>query len=1175
MSIGLNMNQARVQLAERQKNFKMDELGGERAITLGEGNRIVKAEIMSARSHPQHKPHKANTGLEGVFKAIIDKCDWWHSAGKLRRAQDAIEANLGRMAGKFVNLQTLAGKSRLSPDIAHEKNLLIEGITKELNAFETEIKSLVRSYGLDHNESESLFLQRLINGLKKHNPNALNCLKAAVTVMATMPDDNLVDPEHKALVVKFKGMLHLNMPDVVLEPVDQRTGLQKLGDVFKGLFGTKEQRVGEHLRQKLNGLEQLCKTGAPEMEEFTDRLRSLREGIKPETKLTMEKFEAVREELDTIIGETIKRGKEIAQKALEMESAKMAGQLPVDKYQPQLVSAKEANRDLSKLFLYTNATLAQAKSLQTDVDKNMDGLIRNSIRSQDQSLEAPKGARSVAQIAVKSVNDMALKFVAARQELDGIESELSAITLARQLAAKGDTPPAGVDGNAWREACSVMTKHLLEAPGSLISQKDVPALTLIKANEARFTEGLEGVAVQRFEKLFTRLDATASFTVTVPKPSPRQIEEFKQTGKIRMREDAERFGKHMQEWKGSAPKTGIAKLDSRLAELRKPLTLDSAKLNELSLRSTLSELDGRILDIKSAYAYEIASVLSGIDGKEARLKQRTELFKALNTELQGLMRMEADLQGMINMHAMSKLASEGLGMLRQSCPEGVDRGAWESDCNSIVEYIMKHPHDIPGGETVALFDRLLERLNNSLATHSADQQKVDLYNTLADDLTIWKDWGFSVGMERDNLNNMGHMTDVLERASSMTTALIRISDMINLMQGSLIALTKAGFPHADELRSNLFEYTNKLMTYADVMSRTDEMSPKSIRNPEVLRIRQESEELLSKTIHSFFPAMEFLAEQEYRYMNNPSGFTVVQTQQITDLRDTMFNAYATLSDISRNVRTLGLDAVLGVSSVLGTTNLTQFDAESRDVAAIKETDKMMAFGKISLEVSENNPLTRVTNAIMQKSEAQMNFRILKSKEQQITKLFTHTRRMASALVEAKARGLDPAVARSIERLLGEHVLSPPEGLQLDRFITDVKTREAFIAKFGELHQALIQTFSTLQSFNLNVKSTQSQINMEAQEHLGGCAKIPGHPLDTNSLQRSLWVVASHDIDGIMSRILIESSMTKEPRWYDVSLSNDTLTFTPTDDKSGKGVFTAPVDYKNTRFPMGKAKKQTP
>ncbi len=1168
MSIGLNMTQAQARLMERQENFKMNELGGERAITIGRDNQIVKAEVMEAPRRPQHKPHEANKGLEGLFKATIDKCDWWHSAGKLRRTQDAIEVNLGRVAGKFVNLQTLAGKTGRSEEIAHEQSLLIAGIAEELSAFKTEIDSLVRSYGLNREGSESLFLQRLINGLKKDNPDALNSLRAAVAVMARMPGDNPVKRDHAALLTQFDTLLHANMPDVVVEPVDQRTGMQKLGDMFKALFGTKEQRVGQHLRQKLNGLEELCKTGVPEMEEFTDRLRSLREGIKPETELTMEQFDAVREELDTIIGETIRRGKEIAQKALEMEPAKMAGQLPVDKYQPQLVSAKEANRDLSTMFTYKNATLEQTKTVRSQVDEQVDGFIRNAIHNENKSLEAPKGARSVAQTAVKSVNDMTLKFVAARQELKSIESELSVITLARQLAAKGDTPPAGVDADTWREACSVMTKHLLEAPGSLISQKDVPALNLIKTNAAHFTQGLEGVAVERFEKLFIRLDATTLFMVTVPKPSQQQIEEFKQTGEIRMQEDAERFGKHMQEWQNSAPKTGIAGLDSRLAELRKPLTLNSGKLNELSLRSTLSELDARILDIKSAYSYEMASVLSGIGDKGARLDQRTKLLAALNTELQGLLRMEADLQGMINMRVMGQLASEGLDMLRQSCPEGVDRGAWESDCNAIVDFIMEHPHDIPDQETVAMFERLLDTLNKSLSTDSiADQQKVELYNRLKDDLNIWKDWGFSVGMERDGLNNMGHMSDVLESVSKMTTARIRISDMINLMQDSFIALTKAGLPHADELRSNLFEYTNKLMTYADLMSRTDEMSPTALRNAEVLRIRQESEELLSKTIHSFFPAMEFLAEQEYRYMDNPSGFTVAQTQQITDLRATMFNAYATLFDISRNVWTLGLDAARGVSHVLGAVNLSPLHAESRDAKAIKEIDKMMAFGKMSRVVSENNPLTRVTNAMMQESEAQLNVGILRGAEQQITKLFTQTRRLAAALVEAKARNLDPALARSIERLLSEHVLSPAEGLQLDRFIPDEKMRKDFISNFGELHQSLIQTFSTLQSFNLNVKSTQTRINIEAQNHLRECVDIPRHPVDTKALRKSLRVVASHDVDGKMSRILVESSLTKEPRWYDVSLSKDTLTFTPVDDKSGKGVFTAPVANGNARFPM--------
>ncbi|PKN41160.1 MAG: hypothetical protein CVU60_11985 [Deltaproteobacteria bacterium HGW-Deltaproteobacteria-18] len=1174
MSIGLNMNQAQDCLVRRQDGFKMNELGDERAITIGQKGQIVKAEIMDAPARPQHKPHKANTGLEGLFRATIDKCDWWHSAGKLRRTQDAIEVNLGRMAGKFVNLQALAGKSGLSDDVVKQKNLLIDGISKELSAFETEVDSLVRSYGLNREDTEKLFLQRLINGLKKDNPSALNSMKAAVAVVARMPDENPVTRDHGALVRQFDKLLHASLPDVVAEPVDQRSGLQKLGDVFKGLFGSKEQRVGQLLREKLNGLEQLCKTGAPEMEEFTDQLRLLREGLNPETELTMEKFDAVREELDTIIGATIKRGKEIAEKALETESAKMTGQLAVDKYQPQLVSAEEANRDLSKLFLYKNATLEQTKSLQSPLDEKADDLIRNYIRSQNQSPEMPVGARAVAQIAVNSVKDMTLKFVAAGQELKSIEVELSAITLARQLAAKGDKPPAGVDGNSWHEACSVMTRHLLEAPGSLISAKDVPALNLIKTHAAQFTEGLQGVAVQSFEKLFTRLDATTSFTVTVPKPSAQQIEKFKQTGEMRMQEDAERFGRHMQEYRNSAPKTGISELDNRLAELRTPLTLNPEKLDEASLRGTLSELAERITDIKAAYSYEMASALSGIDGKQARLDQRTKLFATLNTELQGLMRLEADLQGMINMHAMGQLASEGLDMLRQSCPEGVDRGAWESDCNAIVDFIMEHPHEIPGQETVAMFERLLDTLNKSLSTDSvADQQKVELYKSLKDDVNEWRDWGFTVGMGRDSLNNMGHMNEVLESVSKMTTARIRISDTINLMQDSFIALTKAGFSHADELRSNISEYTKKLMHYADTMSSNKEMTL------ELRGIRQEAQESLSKTIHSFFPAMEFLAEQEQAYLLNPDKFTVAQTQQITDLRATMLNAYSTVFDVARNVGTLGLDAARGVSDMLGVVDLTESavrlsdvdvsPAELREAAALEQVKIINECGQRSREVGVDNPLISVTGSMMEESKALMEFRIQMGKEQQITKLFTLTRDLAVALVDAKARNLDPAIAKSIERLFSEHVLSPGETTWLDHYIIPEGQKDAndFGVKFEKLHIAVIHAFSHIQARGLNVKSTQARINAEAQKHLTGCVEIAWHPLDTKSLRKSLRVVSSHDIDGKMSRILIDSSLTKEPRWYDVSLNKDTLTFTPTDDKSGKGVFTAPVANGNARFPM--------
>jgi hypothetical protein len=1176
MSISLNAAQALVHL--RQDDFKMNELGGERAITIGRDNQIVKAEIMDVPTRPQHKPHGANKGLEGLFKATIDKCDWWRSSGKLRRAQDAIEVNLGRVAGKFVNLQTLAGKTEVSQNIAHdEKTFLTDGITKELSAFETEIDSLVASYGLNREDSESLFFQRLINGLKKNNPDALNSLKAAVAVVANMPlsDDNPVMHDHGTLVRKFDTLLHKNMPDGVAEPVDQRTVSQKLGDVFKGLFGTKEQRVRESLHKNLNGLEQLCKTGGPEMEEFTVQLRSLRDRLKPDTELTTDDFEGVRKELDTIIGETIKRGQGIAQKALEMESAKMAGQLTVDKYQPQLVSAKEANRDLSKLFLYKNTTLAQAKSLQSPIDEKADDSIRNFIRGQNQSQEMPKGARAVAQIAVKSVNEMTRKFVVARQELKSLDAELSAITLAKQLTAKGDTPPVGVDANTWREACSVITNHLLEDPGSLISGKDEPALNLIKTNAAQFTEGLEDVAVQRFGKLFTRLDASTPFTVIVPKPSPEQIEKLKQTGKIRMQDDAVKFGRHMKDWQNSAPETGIPELNSRLAELRTPITLDPAKLDENSLRSTLSELEGRITDIKSAFSYEMASALSGIDKKQARLDRRMELVVVLKTELQGLMGLEADLQGMVNICAMGRLASEELDVLRQSCPEGADRGAWENDCNAIVDFIMEHPHDIPGEETVGVFERLLGTFNDSLTTSIADQQKVDRYQKLQENLNEWKVWGFTVGMGRDSLNNMSNVSDVLKSVSKMTTARIRISDMVNLMQDSFIALSKAVLPkavlsHADELRSNLSEYTNKLMVYADATFDATFLTDKVRPEQELPRMHQETQESLSKAIHSFFPAMEFLAEQEHSYIDTPTEFTQDRTQQVTDLRATLFNAYTALFDIAHNVGTLGLvDASQGVSPLLEEIHLTEVGVLSRENAAIKEHKTMGTYAQMSRVVDPDNPssLTRVTNSMMLASEAQMKFRIQMDIEKPTTKLFTHTRRLTTALAEAKASGLDSAVARSIERLFSEHVLNPAGGLQLDRFIPDGNTRDNFIAKFGELHQALIQTCSTLQAFKLNVTSTQTRINMEAQDYLKGCVKSPRHPIGTKSLQKSLRVVASHDIDGKMSRILIQSSLAKEPRWYDVSLGKNTLTFTPADDKKNdSGVFTAPVSNGAARFP---------
>lgn len=84
----------------------------------------------------------------------------------------------------------------------------MDGIAAELSVFETEIDSLVRSYGLPRENTELLFLQRLINGLDNENTDALSRMKVAVDVVAKMPCDNPVKLSHEALLSKFNGLLN-------------------------------------------------------------------------------------------------------------------------------------------------------------------------------------------------------------------------------------------------------------------------------------------------------------------------------------------------------------------------------------------------------------------------------------------------------------------------------------------------------------------------------------------------------------------------------------------------------------------------------------------------------------------------------------------------------------------------------------------------------------------------------------------------------------------------------------------------------------------------------------------------------------------------------------------------------------------------------------------------------
>jgi hypothetical protein len=503
-------------------------------------------------------------------------------------------------------------------------------------------------------------------------------------------------------------------------------------------------------------------------------------------------------------------------------------------------------------------------------------------------------------------------------------------------------------------------------------------------------------------------------------------------------------------------------------------------------------------------------------------------------------------------------------MLRQSCPKGEDRGAWESDCNAIADFIIAHPHDTPGEETVAVFERLLDILNNSLSTgRDEDQHKVKQYNNLKDDLIKWKDWGFAVGEGRDSLVYLEHMNDVRNSVSTMTNARIRIDDVLTLMQDSFISLTKVGFgvSHAEELRSNLNEYSYKLMAYADTVSRGNDAG--------VALIQSEAQESLSKTIHSFFPAMEFLAEQEKRYEDNPSGFTLDQARQVADMGDTMLNAYEAIFDIGSNAFKLGSFNPSWVSPLHQSIDMTQsaFDLSGvkvsgrnyHEAARDKESDKIKMYDTMC-NMKPSNPIeeTQVINALMQRSKARMNYFVEEHAGQHITKLFNCTRSLTKELVDAKSNTkFDSGVGRSIERLFSEHVLSPVGSFQLNSLFSKSKKASEFEQNFGKLHDAMIQSIMNIQLYKLNVKSTQARVNVEAEQYINTYSK------------NKVSVVASHDIRGKMSRILMKKSQKEEPRWYDVILSEEELTFAPTGGTRSKSDLTVPVSNENetVRFPM--------
>ncbi|MBS1196631.1 MAG: hypothetical protein H6R18_416 [Proteobacteria bacterium] len=1158
--IGLNTAQALNILTAQNNAYKMDELGGQAVIVVDRHNLITHAEAMTPPLGGQRKPSAPDRSgvniLQKLFKLVDKTFSGWCSKGKLSRAQEDIESHLGKISGKLYNLNRLQGKE--GGAVVRARAELLSDISSEIDKFNGEINMVANSYGIPRAEAEEIFINRLINSLHDSNPQALNHIKAALRPIVDMPvdahndaDANPLMRDHAGFATKFKELITAKVPDeVIAQPIVPRSPLQRLEDTVLGIFGSKEQRLKLELRGKLNTLEALCTTHGPELQDIASGIQNLRSKLSDTTSLSMDQFDAIQHDVNSIIAQTIHLGKDIATKALAAETAAQIHQQVPNKYTPQLVNAEVANKKLYELLDSKGKTLDAIESGRSELDKDIKATIEKSLTDSTKSTSGVKGAKAVAQQAVNSVNDMTRKFVAVQNELNGLRTEIEAINLANILKEKRDTPPAGVDGGEWKKACLVIARHLADEFKVKVKEEDLPSLQLIQANKAHFTQGLGNAAEQKITNLFSRIDASRSFVFKVPAFTQSDIEALKERNISLMQEKIAPVNNKLMAYVSFSEKldTGNQTLNARLRELKESAPFEQMDLG--TIHDTKEKVENLIASIKDAYAYEIADTLSSIDNSKNREISKNKLFESFQKEISLLTEIKSDLTGLLNMNEIESHV-EQLNSLKCYCPEGTNAEEWANDCNAIIDHLLKNNNAQPDSELKGTLYALLDKFNTSLIGAHDQDPRVKLNADICGGLKTNWDFDISSDMDPSVLGTADATLELCTEVNKMTSARIQTADLVTLFGDSAIAITQAGLPNADDIRACVAEFANKMTDYTDTLARG---------GAGVDLKQREAKESLSKTIHAFNNVMFALADKERKLeiaeQTGSKYFSKENIKAMTNLKSTMLNAYQTLFNIGQNAMTL--DNRVNVSLYLENKPADLVVKAMQNNDALEITSQLKSLYNRKTETDNPEAVKENNKKDIAIATKQADFRLTTNSEKHFVKLYKQTSNLAAELVKAEENGLDKTVSQDIKKIFGNNSFKISTGLDLSGLIPDQKEFDKFENDFASLHGALGTMIATTTAFALNVHAIENKVSIEAE---GFLRKHGPREMRNDSTK----VLSLHALNSTMTKIFIATKANPGGKWYAVNKQGEGITFTHS-EKSKLVTSPFPAEVKETAFP---------
>lgn len=904
------------------------------------------------------KPHKIKLGvMEGIF-AKVAKFFNARTTGRANRLQDEMELQFGRFAGKAVNFE-IRRENGDKVDAAESRNT----INMELSKFIRNVESFVDLYELNAGNRDAVedftknFVRRFVNSVR----NDTQSLKRLYGVASGWTRPEVQDRSAMvmdALCREIEAVV--GKPDTGPEKVSRTRNDTGFSDAVR----KEKDFLKLSFSKKLKDLRELCAKAGGEMREFENafeiiakRLDENPDGVKS---LSGGVFRQVIEDMAATMREVIAKGRSAVEQARGRDRVKeLMDELDRGYGDISRVDVEKTNKYVGALLTSNWKTAEKVRSemaMQFMAEESLEDIV--AARNDDYS--KVKTSSDI----VNMLNDVIGKFSAAQNELmHSVRERVERYELTELLSKRENLPPAGVDGEKWREACRLVGEYLVNggrtAPEGLLNEH----VSLLKVNEAYFTADLPALARERIGNIFNVYEVSLGFM------RQAEVESISLDGasfEACEKESAVLYESLMSSLKLFAAGGGeidplAAKVSALVCKALESRKFDLEKKVEIGVADTLENRQTGIMfrngngelcriadeDLETLFGCLAKSLSSAgamlantlaVDVAASRRDHdtcRNEAIARLMAGMEPVVEAMRTVRGLIVCNALARIR-EGMVYIRDCRPGTQSEVSWNVMCAKA----QKAMSEMQGMDVTLVLEELkplLEAIQNDVAADGMDPSGAHMAKNLE---LLERNFSSDVGLlemygERGIQPGMGALRSAVKVMDHLTVAFKRTADIQDLVFNSLEALPdclagldalqksdalKSGWfnPNtanlsiaADKLRTDLSAFTRKVLAYVTVLREDGVWNVGSKRRQEAVAGIKDA---LNACVSSFVPVIGMLSDTEVyvreQFAANDGG-NVKKTPAIcldagfaktfTSLHTAIRNAFCSLSEIPRGV----------------------------------------------------------------------------------------------------------------------------------------------------------------------------------------------------------------------------------------------------------------------------------